>query len=339
MERPDTRQLRRAVVAFAFVLVVGTVGFELMLGEGLVSSFYRAVVTTTLTGLDTKPEGWDAELFSIALLFSGVAIFLYLAGAIVELITRGVLGGRFSERRRRRTIEQMRDHVVVCGFGRVGRSVATEVLAARVPLVVIDVHEGAVEEAGEVGAAVILGDGTDDTDLERAGLRHARALVACADSDEKNLYITLSARAARPDLLIVARASDHSAAAKLRLAGASRVVEPYSTAGQQIANQVLKPQVAAFLDVVAASGGPELRFEEIEVVASCERAGRSIRDLAIRDATGAIVVAVRKRDGSLLPSPGPDIVLEVGDVLIGVGSQEQIGRLEALFAPREAVVG
>jgi voltage-gated potassium channel len=339
VERLDIRQLRRAIVAFACVLVVGTVGFELMLGEGIVSSFYRAVVTTTLTGLDTKPEGWDAELFSVALLFSGVAIFLYLAGAIVELITRDVFGGRFSERRRRRMIEQMRDHVVVCGFGRVGRSVAAEVQAAGVPLVVVDVHEAAIEDAGAAGAAVVHGDGTDDADLERAGLRTARALVACADSDEKNLYITLSARAARPDLLVVARASDRAAAAKLRLAGASRVVEPYSTAGQQIANQVLKPQVAAFLDVVATPGGPELRFEEIEVVASCPHAGRTIRELAIRDATGAIVVAVRKADGALLPSPGPDTALAVGDVLIGVGSPEQIGRLEALFAPREAVVG
>ena len=339
MERLDTRQLRRALIAFACVLVVGTVGFELMLGEGLSSSFYRAVVTTTLTGLDSKPVGWDAELFSVALLFSGVAIFLYLAGAIVELITRDVLGGRFSERRRRRTIEHLRDHVVICGFGRVGRRVAAEVRAAGVPLVVVDVHEAAVEAAVGTGALVVHGDGTDDADLERAGLRTARALVACADSDEKNLYITLSARAARPDLLVVARASDHSAAAKLRLAGATRVVEPYSTAGLLIANQVLKPQVAAFLDVVAAPGEPELRFEEIEVVETCGHAGRSIRELAVRDATGAVLVAVRKADGSLVASPGPDTVLDVGDVLIGVGSPEQIGRLEALFAPREAVVG
>lgn len=339
MERLDVRQLRRALISFACVLVVGTVGFELMLGEGLTSSFYRAVVTTTLTGLDSKPEGWDAELFSVALLFSGVAIFLYLAGAIVELITRDVLGGRFSARRRRRTIEQLRDHVVICGFGRVGRRVAAEVSAAGVPLVVVDVHEAAVEAAGGAGALVVHGDGTDDADLERAGLRSARALVACADSDEKNLYITLSARAVRPDLLVVARASDHSAAAKLRLAGATRVVEPYSTAGLLIANQVLKPQVAAFLDVVAEAGGPELRFEEIEVVEACGHGGRSIRELAIRDATGALLVAVRKRDGTLVASPGPETVLEVGDVLIGVGSPEQVGRLEALFAPREAVVG
>jgi voltage-gated potassium channel len=339
VERLDVRQIRRAVVAFGCVLVVGTIGFELMLGEGWSSSFYRAVVTTTLTGLDSKPEGTDAELFSVALLFSGVAIFLYLAGAIVELITRGVLGGSFSDRRRRRTIDQLRDHVIICGFGRVGRSVAAEVAAAGVPHVVVDVNEESVRAAREAGTLVVHGDGTEDADLEQAGLRHARALAACADSDETNLFITLSARAARSDLVVIARASDQSAASKLRLAGATRVVEPYSNAGRQIASRVLKPQVAAFLDVVSTAGGPELRLEEIEVVPACPAAGKSIRDLAVRDATGAIIIAVRKADGSLVASPEPGTLLDVGDVLIGVGSPDQIERLESLFSTSGAVVG
>jgi voltage-gated potassium channel len=278
-------------------------------------------------------------LFTVVLLTCGVAVFLYIAGVIVDVITRGVFFDAFGQRKRRKEIDALSDHVIVCGYGRVGRSVAAEFRAAGTPYVVVDITPESVALAEADGAPVVHGDGTEDADLESAGIVRARGLVTSVDSDEKNLYITLSARAARPDLLVVARASDRAAAAKLRLAGASRVVEPYSTAGQQIANQVLKPQVAAFLDVVATPGGPELRFEEIEVVASCAHAGRTIRELAIRDSTGAIVVAVRKADGALLPSPGPDTALAVGDVLIGVGSPEQIGRLEALFAPREAVVG
>jgi voltage-gated potassium channel len=146
----------------------------------------------------------------------------------------------------------------------------------------------------------------------------------------------LSARAARPDIFIVARASDDAGARKIRLAGADRVVQPYSSAGLQMANLVLKPQVAAFLDVVSTAEGEELRFEEIEVPERCGAAGRTIRELRIRDSTGAMVVAIRKQDGTFDATPSPDALFEPGDVVIGVGTADELRRLEALFAPREA---
>jgi voltage-gated potassium channel len=233
-------------------------------------------------------------LFSIVLLISGVAIFLYLAGAVVEMITRGVVQDVFGERRRKRQIDDLQDHTIICGFGRVGRRVAAEFNLTGRDFVVLDSNQESVAAAVEHGALVVHGDGTEDAGLEAAGLAHARALIACADSDENNLYITLSARAARPDLFIIARASDASAARKLRLAGADRVVEPYSSAGLQIANLVLKPQVADYLDIVATAGGHELRFEEIDVTTECSSCGKSIRDLRVRDATGAMIIAIRK---------------------------------------------
>jgi len=325
-----------AVLAFLGMLGVGTVGFHLIMGEGWVASFYRSVVTMSLTGLDSSPTGSGAQAFTIVLLLAGVAVFLYIAGAVVELIARGVLADVVGERRRRRAIELMREHTIICGFGRVGRRAAAEFLATGQPFVVLDITPASVAAAEAMGATVISGDGTEDADLERAGLSHARALVASADSDEVNLYITLSARAAREDLLIVARASDESAARKLRLAGASRVVEPYSTAGLSIANLVLKPQVAAFLDVVSTASGGELRFEEIEVPPSCGAAGRTIREMRVRDRTGALVVAIRKADGTFDATPPPDAMFEAGDVVIGVGTAEEIERLEELFSPRGA---
>ena len=340
MERFSGRRFVYAVLAFLGVLAAGTLGFQAIIGEGWVASFYRAVVTTTLTGLDSSPRGSGAELFTIALLLAGVAVFLYIAGAIVELIARGVLEDVVGGRRRRRAIERMQGHTIICGFGRVGRRTAAEFIATDQPFVVIDITPASVAAAEEMGASVVAGDGTEDADLERAGLSRARALVASADSDEINLFITLSARAARPDLFIVARASSEASARKIRLAGANRVVEPYSSAGLQIANLVLKPQVAAFLDVVSTAGGDELRFEEIEVPASCGAAGRSIRDLRVRDETGALVVAIRKQDGTFDATPSPDATFEEGDVVIGVGTAEELDRLEQLFSPRgEARVG
>jgi voltage-gated potassium channel len=334
------RRFVLALAIFAAVLAVGTIGFELLLDEGWVDSFYRAVVSTTLTGLASAPDSDAAKIFTVVLLFAGVAVFFYIAGVVVDVITRGVVTDVFGERRRRREIDDLRDHVIICGYGRVGRSVAAEFHASETPFVVVDVTPESVALAQREGSPVVLGDGTEDEDLKRAGIERARGLVASVDSDEKNLYITLSARAARPDLFIVARASSEAAAAKIRRAGANRVVQPYSRAGIQLANLVVKPQVADFLDIAATAGGPmpELRFEEIEVTSECGHAGKTIGELHVHDATGAMIVAIRRLDGTLAATPGPDARLAEGDVVIGVGTTDEMVRLESLFAGREAQV-
>jgi voltage-gated potassium channel len=339
--RVDLQRFLRAVLVFAGILLVGTVGFVVLLDDDWVDAFYRSVVSTTLTGLHSAPESDAGKLFTVALLFSGVAVFFYLAGVIVDVMTRGVLSGVLEERRRRKAIEELSDHVIICGYGRVGRSVAREFRANGTPCVVVDVTPESVELARREGVPVVLGDGTEDNDLEAAGIMRARGLVTSVDSDEKNLYITLSARARRPDLTIVARASNAGAAEKIALAGADRVVQPYSHAGLHMANLVVKPQVADFLDIVTTAGGPlpELRFEEIVVTAECGQAGRTLGELDLHAATGAAVIALRKQDGTFDVTPGPQNVLEEGDVLIGVGTTEQMRRLEDRFAPREAAVG
>jgi voltage-gated potassium channel len=331
------RRVALAVAALLIVLAGGTVGFHESLDENWLQSFYRAVVTATLAGLDTVPRTDSARAISIVLVLCGLTIFAYVATILVEGIAGGIFTGALAERRRRRTIEHLSDHYIICGYGRVGRRVAAEFRESEIDYVVLDFSPSAIAAARESGDLFVEGTGTEDEDLEEAGLRRARGLVASSDSDADNLYITLSARAVRPDLLIVARASDEDAARKLRLAGADRVVQPYSTAGKEMAKLVLRPQVAAFLDIVSTHGGPELRFEEIEVGETCEHAGMSIRDLRIREVTGAMIVALRKRDGTFDTTPTPDAALEVGDVMIAAGTPDELRRLEELFAPREAV--
>ena len=234
-------------------------------------------------------------------------------------------------------MERLRDHYIICGFGRVGRRVAEEFREAGAPFVVLDFSESAKEAAAEENVLFVEGDATKDDDLREAGVERARGLVAASDDDADNLYITLSARAANPGLLIVARASNEDAGAKLQLAGADRVVQPYTAAGRVMANLVLKPQVTAFIDVVTTAAGGDLRFEEIEVTETCGQAGRSIRDVDIRRETGALVVALRKRDGTFDTTPTPDAMLEIGDVIIAAGTNEELRLLEDLFAPREAL--
>ena len=336
----DTFSVRRFLVAlsaFALVLLVGTIVFHYALDENWIDALYRSVVTVTLTGLASPPGGHWAEIFTMLLLFSGVAIFLYVAGTIVELIARGVATGAWSERKRSRAIAKLEDHYVICGYGRVGRQVGREFRDAGVPFVVLDFNAEAIEAARAAGVLFVEGNGTDDADLAAAGLDRAQGLVASSDSDADNLYITLSARSAHPELLIVARASDADAAKKLRVAGADRVVQPYSTAGTEMAKLVLKPQVAAFLDAVSATGGQDLRFEEIEVKEASGQSGRSIKDLHVRKETGALIIALRKRDGSFDTTPNPDAILDQGDVMICVGTPAELSLLEELFAPQQAV--
>jgi voltage-gated potassium channel len=339
--QPSVRLRQTALLGVAVVvtLLVGTIGFRLILDESWFQSFYRAVITSTLTGLDSVPSNNGARALSILMVIAGLTIIAYAGAVIVESIAGGLLTGVLAERRREKAIHRMRDHYIICGYGRVGRRVAEEFRAAGVPYVVLDFSEQAKAAAAEHGDLLIEGRGTEDEDLLRAGLDHARGLVASADSDADNLYITLSARSVRPDLTIVSRASDEAAEKKLRLAGADRVVLPYASAGRTIANLVLKPQVSAFLDVVMTATGPDLQLAEIEIDRTCPQAGRTIRELRVRHETGAIIVALRKPDGTFDTTPEPDVRIEVGDVLIGVGSPDEIRRLEDLFATGGAVAG
>ena len=337
VESLSTRRVVYALAALAVVVVGGTIAFHRSLHETWVQSGYRTVVTISLAGLDTTPRSDSARAVSVVLVLAGITIFAYIATVLVEGISRGVFTGAIAERRRRKTIERLSDHYIICGYGRVGRRAAGEFRHEGVPFVVLDFSEDAIEAAREADDLIVVGTGTEDEDLREAGLATARGLVASADSDADNLYITLSARNARPELLIVARASDEDAAKKLRLAGADRVVQPYSTAGKEMAKLVLRPQVAAFLDIVSTSGGPDLLFEEIEVRESCPEAGKTIREVRVRERTGAMIVALRKADGAFDTTPEPDAALEVGDLMIAAGTPDELERLEELFAPSEAL--
>jgi voltage-gated potassium channel len=331
------RRVAYALAGLMVVLVAGTIGFHRTLHESWLQSLYRTVVTTSLAGLDTVPSTNGARLISIVLVLAGLTIFAYVATILVEGIAGGVFTGALAERRRRRKIERLSDHYLICGYGRVGRRAAIEFQHADVRFVVLDFSKDAIEHAREQSILFIEGSGTEDEDLHAAGLERARGLIASSDSDADNLYITLSARSARPDLLIVARASDEDAARKLKLAGADRVVQPYATAGKEMANLVLRPQVAAFLDIVTTGAGPELLFEEIKVAEGSGPAGKSLRDVRVRAETGALVVGLRKADGTFDATPTADAVFDPGDVLIAAGTPEELRQLEELFASTEAV--
>jgi voltage-gated potassium channel len=331
------REAITIVVAIVALFVLGTLGFMAILDESWHAALYRTIVSASLTGLDSTPRGLKAETLTIVIVLTGVAIFGYFAAQLFDEIAHGILGGGRRARKRQKMIDQLSHHIILCGYGRVGRRAAEELRADGVDFVVLDHSQEAVDAAEKTGDLFIQGDGSNDDDLARAGIARARGVLVASDDDADNLYITLSAKAHRPDLMIVARASSEDAERKLRLAGADRVVTPYTTAGRIMASIMVRPHVSAFVNMLTSAQQTGLNFEEIELAASCDAVGRTIGELDVQQRTGAYIAAIRKASGELELRPSKDALLETGDVIVGLGSNEEIAKLEQLFKPREAV--
>src|SRR5256885_1002409 len=330
------RDVSILVIAVAVLFSGGMLGFMHLLGESWHAALYRTIVTASLTGLDSTPHGLWPELLTIVIVLSGVAIFGYFAAQIFDSIAHSVLGGAWREKKRRKMIDQLRDHIIVCGYGRVGRRAADELRESGVPYVVLDFSEEALEHAREQDDLFVDGSGAEDEDLVKAGIDRARGILVASDDDGDNLYITLSVKAQRPDVTVIARGSSEEAERKLKLAGADRVVTPYTTAGRLMAQQMIRPHVTSFVNAMTTSEHPALSWEEIEVTRECGAAGRTIGELGVFSQTGASIVAVRKRGGDLEMRPTKDTVLEESDVVVGVGSPDEIRRLEELVAPQDS---
>ncbi len=274
---------------------------------------------------EVQPLDDAGKVFTIVLILVGVGTALYTFSVVLETLFEGHLQALFGRRRMERQIETMHEHVIVCGWGRVGRAIAEELMASGTDLVVVDLDATRVAEAT---VPAIVGDATDDRTLEAAGLRRARALVAALDSDAGNLFVTLSARSLCPDLFIVARARVEESEEKLRRAGADRVVNPQSIGGARIAAFVLQPHVTEFLDVVMHDRALQFRLEEILVPPESSTVGLSIRDAHLRDRTGALVLALREEDGSFNTNPSPDTTIRAGHILIAIGTPTELDALE-----------
>jgi voltage-gated potassium channel len=332
----EWRRLAFALAALVAVMVAGTVGY-IVLGFGVLDAIYQTVTTVTTVGFrEVEPLTSAGKIFTIALIVVGVGIALYTLGVIIETLLEGHLPEVFGRRRMERKITGMSDHVVVCGLGRVGRAIARDLAAMGGRPVIVDNDPLRVEN---LPYPALLGDATDDDVLDRAGVGRARALVAALDTDAGNLFVTLSARALRPKLFIVARVRLEENEDKLRRAGADRVVNPQSIGGARMAAFVLQPYVTEFVDVVMHDRGIEFRLEEIPVPDSSPIEGCSIREAHVRDRTGALVLALRDPSASFTTNPPPETVVKAGQVIIAIGTPgdlEKLQRLVAGAAPRVA---
>jgi voltage-gated potassium channel len=324
--------LWRALMGVVVVIVFGTVGYYVIERDWTwLDSLYMAVITVSTVGLrevhDLQPA---TRLFTIVLIFFGVGAFMFLATSIANYVIAGELHGFWSRRRMEKRIAQLSDHFIVCAYGRMGSQVADEFRREKRPVVVVDTSETALQHAAEQGFYVIAGDAKNDDVLRRAGVERARGLVTCLDEDADNLMIVLSARAMSEKLFIVARTNRHETSTKLTAAGANRVLWPYGLGGRRMAQMAIRPNVVEFLEVVMHDEELELLLEELTIALGSDLENKQIGSTAIRGTTGAMLVAIRQRTGRMVVAPSADVVLSAGDIVVALGTREQLEKLRIL---------
>jgi voltage-gated potassium channel len=310
------------------VIAVGTAGYMFLFGWSLDDGLYMTAITLTTVGYkEVRALDTAARLWTVVISFSGVGIIFGTVGFVAETFVAEALSGRRQQRRMAQAVEALKDHVIVCGFGRVGSTVARELEHAGVPVVVIDTVARSVEAAKTEGHLVVEGDATHDEVLVKAGVDRARALITAVDSDATNVYVTLSARSLNPKLFIVARANEEGSEGKLRQAGAHRVVSPYTRAGRQIAELATRPRVADFIDFALSHGQLSFSIEEVEVAPDGPLDGKTVGDLAGR---GMHVMAIVSYGPGQFDTHAPmDRVLKAGEQLIVSGTADVLRDLRA----------
>jgi voltage-gated potassium channel len=328
--RDAVHRIGLALLALLAVTLVGIAGY-LILGFSLLEATYQTVTTVATVGFrEVRPLTAAGQIFTMALIFLGVGTVLYNLGIILEALTEGHLRIYLGRRRMDRRIAELKGHIIVCGYGRVGRSAATQLAATGNEVVVVDTDISRFEG---VSLPHFVGNALRDGTLHDAGIERAQALIIALDTDTDTVYVTLSARALRPDLVIISRARTLDARDKMVLAGATRAVNPQLIGGQRMASFALHGDVAEFLDVVLHDEDVTHRIEQVRVPEASPAAGRTLGELDLYRRSGAQVLGLRMPGkGVFVANPQPETALAVGMTLIAIGDSAQIARLGTLVA-------
>lgn len=320
--------IRYALLAIALVVAFGTVGFHLIEGWSWADSLYTATQTVTTVGYgDLAPQKTVGRMFAVVFMIAGVGTVLYALTSIVQTVVQLELLATFGQRRRHREIKRVHKHFIICGAGRVGSRIIRDMQRAKCPFVVIEREQQKVADLIERGEHVIVGDSTLEETLKEAGVERARGLAACLPNDADNLYVVLLARDLNEQLHIVARAVEEQAEPKLIRAGANRVVAPTIIGSRRMAEALMKPALADFMDSITAEN-LDLGFDEVELHPQSVYVGHKLRYTNIRSELDVVIVAIRRRHGEMIFNPTGDTILEAGDLLIAIGRAESLLELD-----------
>ncbi|MBT3337855.1 MAG: potassium channel protein [Anaerolineae bacterium] len=317
-----------AFVIFLVLILVGTSGYRWLEGMSFIDALYMTVITISTVGYgEVRTLSEMGRIFTIFLILGGGGVVGFALTVGVDYIMSGKWQGYREKRRHARMLSELNNHVIICGFGRVGKNVTDELKAEGVPFIVIDIDPEEATQAEEHGCLAVTGNAANETVLHEVGINKARALVAAVNSDAENVFITLTARSLQPELYIVARANYEDSTPKLLRAGANHTIMPYHISGKRIAATLMRPSVADFLDGVVHVGGLEMLLEEVHIESGSEFAGKTVAETQIRGQLGITILACRAQDGDFDTRVGPKTILQPGGVLIVLGTREQLNEM------------
>lgn len=328
-----TRQitpLRTAAALLVFTIALGIGGYMILEGWNLGDAVWMTIISISTVGFgEIRPLSAAGRVLTSLIIVSGLASVAFVGGQVVQ-----VIADRTSHRRIRtmRAISRMRDHTIVCGFGRMGREVCQNLADEGQSFVVVERDPVLEADLQALGYRYVIGDASEDAVLRDAGIDRARGLVAIVSSDAENVFATLTAKALNPALTVVARAVGEMTEHKLRTAGADRVIKPYELVSRRISQLVVRPAIVEFVDTIARSGDRDITLEEVQVAPASALVGRALRDSPIRSGLNIIVVAIRRSNGELAYNPGPDVEIDSGDALIAIGPPQDLVQLTRMCA-------
>lgn len=320
------KELRIIITSITLILVFGTLGYILLEGWNVLDSFYMTIISITTVGYgEVHPLDEKGRIFTIFLILGGMSVLAYSVHYFGQTLIEGELRNLFGRRRLERKISLLKNHYIVCGYGRMGKIVTEELLKRKLRVVVIEKDKEVAEKLREEGVIFINDDATEEEVLLKANIQKARALIATLREDADNLYLTITARELNDNLFIVARSTDAKVEKKMLRAGANKVVSPYRLGGVRMANALIRPEAIEFIEL--AMEGFDIRMEEIFITPSSPFAGEKLRDSGIREKYGAIVVAIKRGEGNYIYNPGPDEKLLPGDIMIVIGKASMLDEI------------
>ena len=327
------RHLRFSLSILFAVIGFGTLGYTIIEGWSTFDALYMTVITLATVGFkevhDLSDEG---KAFTIVLIIFGAGIIAYAVGSLIQFMVEGQLRNILGRKKLEKQISRQQGHYIICGYGRIGALICREFQAKPLPFVVVEQNPLLCERLSNEGFLFVQGDATDDEALIAAGIRRAAGLITAVTSDTANVYITLTARGLNPELYILARAGEEGSEKKLKRAGATKVISPYTIGATRMAQAVLRPSVVDFIEIATAGQSMELQLEEIVVQPTSQLVETTLVTSGIRRDLGVIIVGIKKQAGQMAFNPVPTTLIEAGDVLITLGQASAIQNLEKIAA-------
>ncbi len=323
------KKLILSLILFIIVLLSGTVGYYFIEGWDIFDSLYMTVITLSTVGFhEIEPLSKAGKAFTIGLIIFGLGVVAFAVNFGLKAMFEGEFQDVFGRRKLEKVLESLENHYIVCGYGRMGKVICTELKQKGIPFVIVEKETRELDVDEDF--IIIYGDATRDELLKNVGIEKAKGLISVLDSDAQNLYVVLSARGLNKDLFIVARANEEGSDYKLTRAGADKVVSPYHIGGLRIAHTIFKPTVVDFLELTAKTGNMEIQIEEVLVEEGSLLADKTIKDAHIGGKKGVIIVALKGKNGTIMFKPDVDTQIAVGDTLAVIGEPEHFNQLEKL---------